>query len=77
MDLDTNTVYMGFMAVSGLLFEWIKKVAVKNKVKGVEVIHRVKRFFYQYINVCAKIVNHARQKAIIIFSPIEYKFLQT
>lgn len=77
MDLDTNTVYMGFMAVSGLLFEWIKKVAVKNKVKGVKIIHRVKRFFYQYISVCAKIVNHAREQVIVIFSPDEYKFLQT
>lgn len=77
MDLDTNTVYMGFMAVSGLLFEWIKKVAVQNKVKGIEIKHRVKRFFYQYINVCAKIVNHARQQTIIVFNPTAYKFLET
>lgn len=77
MDLDTNTVYMGFMAISGLLFEWIKKVAVENKVKGVKVIHRVKRFFYQYINVCAKIITHARQQTIVVFSSVEYKFLQT
>lgn len=77
MDLDTNTVYMGLMAISGLLFEWIKKVAVENKVKGVKVIHRVKRFFYQYINVCAKIITHARQQTIVVFSSLEYKFLQT
>lgn len=77
MDLDTNTVYMGFMALSGLLFEWIKKVAIENKVKGVEIVHRVKRFFYKYINVCAKIVTHARKQTIVIFSPVEYKFLQT
>lgn len=77
MDLDTNTVYMGFMAITGILFEWIKKVAVQNKVKGVKIIHRVKRFFYQYISVCAKIVTHAREQIIVIFSPDEYKFLQT
>lgn len=77
MDLGTNTVCMGFMAISGLLFEWIKKVAVENKVKGVKVIHRVKRLFYQYINVCAKIITHARQQTIVVFSSVEYKFLQT
>jgi hypothetical protein len=68
---------MGFMAITGILFEWIKKVAVQNKVKGVKIIHRVKRFFYQYISVCAKIVTHAREQVIVIFSPDEYKFLQT
>lgn len=77
MDLDTNTVYMGFMLVGGLLFEWIKKVAIENKVKGVEIIHRVKRFFYQYISVCAKIVSHARQQTIIVYNETEYKFLKT
>jgi hypothetical protein len=46
MDLDTNTVYIGFMLVSGLLFEWLKKVAIENKMKGIDIIHRVKRFFY-------------------------------
>lgn len=77
MDLDTNTVYIGFMAVSGILFEWIKKVAIQNEVKGIEIVHRVKRFFYKYINVCAKIVNHARKQTIIIYSQTEYKFLVT
>lgn len=77
MDLDTNTVYIGFMVVSGLLFEWIKKVAVENKVKGVEIIHRVKRFFYKYISVCAKIVEHARQQTIVIFNATGYEFLKT
>jgi len=77
MDLDTNTVYMGFMAVSGLLFEWIKKITVQNEVEGVEIVQRVKRFFYQYINVCAKIVEHARQQTIIVYNQTGYKFLVT
>jgi hypothetical protein len=65
------------MLVSGLLFEWLKKVAVANKVKGVNIIHRVKRFFYQYISVCAKIVKHARLQSIVIFNHADYKILQT
>jgi len=77
MDLDTNTVYIGFMVVSGLLFEWLKKVTIKNKVKGVEIIHRVKRFFYKYVSVCAKIIKHARQQTIVIFNETGYKFLHT
>lgn len=77
MDLDTNTVYIGFMVVSGILFEWIKKVAVKNKVKAVKTVHRVKRFFYKYISVCAKITNHSRIQTIVILNGKGYKFLQT
>jgi len=65
------------MVVSGLLFEWLKKVAIKNKVKGVDIIHRVKRFFYKYVSVCAKIVKHARQQTIVIFNETGYKFLHT
>ena len=77
MDLATNTVCIGFMLLSGILFEWNKKIMVKNKVKGIEIQHRVKRFFFNYISVCAKIVNHAREKTIIIYSDTIYKYLET
>ena len=68
MDLDTNTVYIGLMAICRNIFEWIKQVLVKNKVKGIEIQHRTKRVFMQYICVCAKFVKHARETTLVIFS---------
>jgi hypothetical protein len=60
-----------------LLFEWIKKVAAHNKVKGAAIIHRVKRFFDKYISLCAKIVYHPRQQTIAIFNAMGYEFQKT
>ena len=68
MDLDTNSVYIGLMAVCSNIFEWIKQILVKNKVEGVEIQHRTKRVFMQYICVCAKFVRHARETFFVIFS---------
>lgn len=76
MDLNTNTVYIGFMLISGILFEWNKKIMVKNKVKGIEIQHRIKRIFFKYISVCAKLISHARKITIVIFSNTIYKHLQ-
>ena len=76
MDLNTNTVYIGFMLISGILFEWNKKIMVKNKVKGVEIQHRIKRIFFKYTSVCAKLISHARENTIVIFSNTIYKHLQ-
>ena len=76
MDLNTNTVYIGFMLLSGILFEWIKKIMVKNKVKGIEIQHRVKRVFFTYISVCAKLIKHARENTIVIYSNTVYQNLQ-
>ena len=68
MDLDTNTVYIGLMAVCSNIFEWIKLILVKNKVEGVEIQHRTKRIFMQYICVCGKFIKHARTTIFVIFS---------
>jgi hypothetical protein len=75
MDLDTNTVFMGFMAACGILFEWLKSIMVKNKVQGVEIQHRVKRFFFKYVSVCAKIVRHAGRETLQIFGKDTYNYL--
>lgn len=72
MDMDTNTVYMGLMAVCSNIFEWIKQVLVKNKVEGIEIQHRTKRVFMQYICVCSKFVRHARENILVIFSSKKY-----
>ena len=72
MDLDTNTVYIGLMAVCSNIFEWIKHILVKNKVEGVELQHRTKRIFMQYICVCAKFVKHARKTILVIYSAKKY-----
>lgn len=76
MDLDTNTVYMGLMSVCSNLFEWIKLILIKNKVSGIEIQHRTKRVFMQYICVCAKFVRHAREVVFMIFSSKKYKILK-
>lgn len=68
MDLDTNTVYMGIMAVCSNIFEWIKQILVKNEVEGIEIQHRTKRVFMRYICVCAKFARHAGQTIMVIFS---------
>jgi hypothetical protein len=68
MDLDTNTVYIGLMTVCSNIFEWIKIVLAKNKMEGIEIQHRTKRVFMRYICVCAKFVQHAREKIFVIFS---------
>lgn len=68
MDLDTNTVYIGLMAVCSSIFEWIKLILVKNKVEGIEIQHRTKRVFLLYISICAKFVKHARETFFVVFS---------
>ncbi len=68
MDLDTNTVYIGIMVVCSNIFEWIKHILVKNNVEGIEIQHRTKRVFMQYICVCGKFIKHARETIFIIFS---------
>jgi hypothetical protein len=65
MDLDTNTVYM---SVCSNLFEWIKLILIKNKVSGIEIQYRTRRFFTQYTCVCTKFVRHAREVVFMIFS---------
>jgi len=72
MDLDTNTVYIGLMAVCSNIFEWIKQILVKNKVEGIEIQHRTKRVFMQYVCVCSKFVKHARENILVIFSTKKY-----
>lgn len=72
MDLDTNTLYSGLMAVYSNIFEWIKFILVKNKVENIEIPHRTKRVFMQYICVCAKFVRHARKTVLVIFSSKKY-----
>jgi hypothetical protein len=76
MDLDTNTVYMGFMSVCSNLFERIKLILTKNKVAGIEIQHRTKRVFQQYICVCAQFVRHAREVVFVFFSSKRYKILK-
>ena len=75
MDMNTNTVYMGFVTISGILFEWIKKILVANKVEGIELKNRVKRVLFKYINICIKITKHAKMSNIIIYSDKKYKYL--
>lgn len=76
MDLDTNTVFMYFMAISLILFEWTKEVLVNNKTKNINLKMRVKAVCFRYISVATTFVNHAREKVLTVFSDQEYKILQ-
>lgn len=74
-DMDTNTVYMFFMAMSYVLFEYIKKLLVLNKVSGITLRDRVKRVFFRYISICTSFVSHARNKILTVFSDVQYSQL--
>lgn len=76
MNLDMNTVFMYFMAMCFILFEWTKIILVKNKTKNISLKMRVKAVCFQYINVATTFINHAREKVIKVFSESEYKIIQ-
>jgi Transposase DDE domain group 1 len=76
MDLDTNTVFMYFMAISLILFEWTKIILVKNNTRKINLKMRVKSICFRYISVATIFVNHAREKVLTVFSDHEYKILQ-
>jgi hypothetical protein len=76
MDLDTNTVFMYFMAISLILFEWTKVVLVNNKTPNISLKMRVKAVCFRYISVATTFVNHAREKVLTVFCDQEYKILQ-
>jgi hypothetical protein len=71
-DLSTNTVYMYLMAMCATLFEWVKTVLIKNKIKGITRTMRVKAVCHQYITVATTFIKHAHQKVLNIFSGQEY-----
>ena len=76
MDMDTNTVYMYFMAMCATLFEWMKNVLVKNKTKSITLTMRVKAVCFHYITVATTFVKHAGQKILKIFSVEQYSILR-
>ena len=74
-DLNTNTVYIYLMGMCATLFEWIKIILVKNKVKGIELSMRVKAICFGYICVAARFLKHARKKILKFYSKIKYSKL--
>ena len=77
MDMNTNTVYMYFMAMCATLFEWTKNVLVKNKVKAITLSMRVKAVCFNYITIAATFVKHARKTILKVFSGESYSILRT
>ena len=76
MDLDTNTVFMYLMAISAILFEWIKFLLVKNKTPKINLKMRTKTLCFRYITVATTFVNHAREKILKVFSEQVYTILK-
>lgn len=76
MDMDTNTVYMYFMAMCATLFEWVKCVLVKNKIKSITLAMRVKAVCFNYIAVATTFVKHARETILKVFSTQTYSILR-
>ena len=75
-DMDTNTVYMYFMAMCATLFEWVKTVLVKNKTKAITLSMRTKAICFHYITVASTFIKHARKKILKVFSAENYAILQ-
>jgi hypothetical protein len=75
-DMDTNTVFMYLMAMSSILFEWIKVVLVKNKTHGIKLNMRTKTVCFKYITVASTFISRSRQKILQVFSGYEYKILE-
>jgi hypothetical protein len=74
-DMDTNTVFIYLMAMCATLFEWIKKVLVKNKVTSITLAMRTKAVCFHYISVAATFITHARKKILKLFSTESYSIL--
>lgn len=75
-DMNTNTVYMYFMAMCAILFEWTKKILVGNKTKSITISMRVKAVCFHYITVASTFINHARKHLLKVFSSQEYQILK-
>ena len=75
-DMDMNTVYLYLMAMSSILFEWIKLILVKNKTQGIKLNMRVKAVCFNYIAIASTFISHSRQKILQVFSSYDYKILQ-
>jgi Transposase DDE domain group 1 len=75
-DMDMNTVYLYLMAMSSILFEWIKVVLVKNKTQGIKLNMRVKAVCFNYVAIASTFISHSREKILQVFSSYDYKILQ-
>lgn len=76
MDMDTNTVFMYFMAMSSILFEWLKTILVKNKTPKIKLNMRAKAVFFHCVSVSTQFINHAIEKILQVFSAQKYVVLQ-
>ncbi|MBE0654505.1 MAG: transposase, partial [Bacteroidales bacterium] len=75
-DMDTNTACMYLMAMSSILFDWIKFILVQNKTQNITAIMRVKAICFHYITVASVFINHARQKVLQVLSSQDYQILK-
>lgn len=75
-DLSTNTVFMYLMGLCATLFEWVKTILVKNKVKGISLRMRVKAVCFHYVTIAATFIKHAHQRILKIFSAQPYFILR-
>ena len=75
-DMDTNTACMYLMAMSSILFDWIKFILVQNKTQNITAIMQVKAICFHYITVASVFINHARQKVLQVFSSQDYQILK-
>lgn len=76
MDMDTNTVYMYMMSMCATLFEWIKKVLIKNKTANITISMRAKNLCHHYICVASEWIKKKGEKILIVYSKEKYAQLQ-
>ncbi len=71
-DMDTNTVYMLLMAMCNVLFEYAKRILVRNEAEGVTLSDRVKKVCFWYVSVCTAFTTHSRQVILTVFGSVKY-----
>lgn len=76
LEMDTNTVYLYLMAMSSILFEWIKLILIKNKTQNIKLNMRVKAVCFNCIAIASIFISHSRQKILQVFSRYDYRILQ-
>jgi hypothetical protein len=74
-DMDTNTVYMYFMAMCATLFEWFKKVLIQNKTPRITLSMRTKAVCYHYISVASEWIKRKGEEILVIYSDQKYTTL--
>ena len=75
-DMNTNTVYMHFQCIVAILFEWLKKILVANKIPNINLTMRIKAVCFHYITVATEFIRNKKENVLIVYSHQKYQHLK-